>query len=118
MKNVRKVERKRSIKFDNMEQNLFAEMKKLFELSIAGNLAKMGEHKQEMDIPGVSKALDENENHHDSESDLDIEQSLKKVKKLQEEGKYQESLILMLKYKTMLRQEGEDEDTLGSILKR
>ena len=124
---VATIQRKNSIRGQMMAKQLegvedsnkrveeqIAEMKKLFELSIAGNLAKMGEHKQEMDIQEVSKALDENENHHDNESDLDIEQSLKKAKQLQEEGKYQESLILMLKYRTMLRQEGEDEDTLDT----
>ena len=117
---VATIQRKNSIRGQMMAKQLegveeqVAEMKKLFELSIAGILPKMGEHKQEMDIQEVSKALDENENHHDSESDLDIEESLKKAKQLQEEGKYQESLILMLKYRTMLRQEGEDEDTLDT----
>merc|ERR1711991_119869 len=70
-----------------------------------------------MDIQEVSKALDESQIQlevQDNEEDLDIEEALKKAKQLQEEGKYQESLVLMLKYRTMLQQEGEDEDTLDT----
>ena len=84
------------------------------ELSIASNLTRMGKEKQEMDIQEVNKALDESQIHQDGEIELNVEEALKKAKLLQEEGKYQESLVLMLKYRTMLRQEGEDEDTLDT----
>ena len=89
--------------------NNMADMKKEIEALIASNLKLMGEKKIDMDTKEVQEVMSKEIGAGWFQSKEDLH---KEGLRLQKEGKFQEALVVFLKYRNELRKNDEEDETI------